>query len=152
MSIISEAGRDPARIQTRYSLEGEIKWIISKKTVQQRFELTGNISKDRWDEQLKTCGETIKSLFPSPTHGNCSCTYMDQQKYSWIIESPTARKPKTATLAPLSTLQVFQTAPSPVTTPHPKREATRGFALGLIFANEISLTTVYLEKIEHHIK
>ena len=66
MSIISEAGRDPARIQPRYSLEGEIKWIISKKTVQQRFELTGNISKDRWDEQLKTCGETKKSLLPSP--------------------------------------------------------------------------------------
>ena len=64
-------------------LEGEIKGIISNKTV----ELTGNISKDRWGEQLKTCGETIKSLFPSLTHRNCSRTHKGQQKYAWITES-----------------------------------------------------------------
>ena len=48
---------------------------------------------------------------------------------AWMTDRPTAPQPKTATLAPLSTWQVFHTAPHPVETPQPKRHIfSRGAA------------------------
>ena len=52
-------------------------------------------------------------------------------------------KPKTATVEPASTLAVFNTAPIPVVTPQPSKQALSSGAALLIFANAISGTTVY---------
>ena len=60
----------------------------------------------------------------------------------------TAPRPNTATVEFVSTLQVFQTAPRPVETPHPKRQAFLRSAALLIFAQEISATTVYSDMVE----
>ena len=66
--------------------------------------------------------------------------------------SPTAPKPNTATDDPSSTLHVFQTAPRPVETPQPKRQALfRGMRL-LIFAALISAITVYSANVLHPMK
>merc|ERR1712048_1113001 len=65
---------------------------------------------------------------------------------------PTAPRPKTATEAPASTLHVFQTAPSPVETPHPKRQALLRGMRGLIFAAGISAITAYSAKVEQPMK
>ena len=43
----------------------------------------------------------------------------------WMTANPTAPSPNTATLALTSTLQVFQTAPKPVDTPHPNKHAVK---------------------------
>lgn len=67
---------------------------------------------------------------------------------AWITANPTAPKPNTATVASFSTLQVFQTAPRPVETPHPKRQTLSKGDDWSILAQEISLTTVYSEKVE----
>jgi hypothetical protein len=61
----------------------------------------------------------------------------------------TAPTPKTATVEFVSTLQVFQTAPRPVETPQPKRQAFLRSALELILAQEISATTVYSLMVLH---
>ncbi|MCY1182253.1 hypothetical protein D9M73_228060 [compost metagenome] len=65
-----------------------------------------------------------------------------------IAAKPIPPKPKTATVAPSSTLAVFSTAPMPVVTPHPSRHTfSRGASFG-IFAKEISGNTVNSEKVE----
>src|SRR5690348_11482867 len=63
----------------------------------------------------------------------------------WMAESPTPPRPKTATVDPFSTLAVTVTAPYPVVTPQPRRQTLSSGADGLIFAMEISGTTVYWE-------
>jgi hypothetical protein len=89
-------------------------------------------------------------------------------KLTWMTAKPTAPKPNTATDDPASTLQVFQTAPRPVLhathkvdtrvhqspnlTPHPNRQILSSGAASLIFAQEISLTTVYSENVEQPMK
>ena len=64
----------------------------------------------------------------------------------------TAPRPKTATVLPRCTRQVFQTAPQPVATPQPMRHIFSSGASGVIFASEISATTVYSENVEHPMK
>merc|ERR1719281_2381035 len=66
---------------------------------------------------------------------------------AWTTERPTAPRPKTATVEPNSTLVVFQTAPSPVATPHAKRHERSGLAIGLILAALISAMTAYSAKV-----
>ena len=66
----------------------------------------------------------------------------------WIQDRPIPPRPKTATVEPASTLAVFKTAPIPVVTPHPNRQALSKGASGLIFARAISGTTVYSENVE----
>merc|ERR1712190_351899 len=66
----------------------------------------------------------------------------------WTTAKPTAPKPKTATDENGSTFALFQTAPSPVAMPQPKRQAFSKSAPGLILAHEISAKTVYSAKVE----
>ena len=66
----------------------------------------------------------------------------------WIALSPTPPMPKTATVAPASTLAVFNTAPMPVVMPHPSRQIFSSGALWLTFATAISGRTVYSLKVE----
>jgi hypothetical protein len=56
--------------------------------------------------------------------------------------SPTPPAPKTATDAPSSTRAVFRTAPTPVITPQPTRQALSSGASGRIFTHAVSGTTV----------
>ena len=65
---------------------------------------------------------------------------------------PTAPRPKTATEDMGSTLAVFQTAPSPVATPQPKRHDRLGSSTGLTLAHEISASTVYSANVEQPMK
>lgn len=62
---------------------------------------------------------------------------------AYTTDNPTAPNPKTTTDLPYPTLQVFQTAPQPVDTPHPKRQTLFKSADLLILAQEISANTVY---------
>ena len=61
----------------------------------------------------------------------------------WITAMPTAPSPKTATVAPASTLAALRTAPMPVGTAQPITEAFESGASLLIFATAISGSTVY---------
>ena len=65
------------------------------------------------------------------------------------IAKPTAPSPNTATVVPSSILHVFQAAPSPVLTPQPNKQIFSSGASSAILAQDISLTTVYSEKVEH---
>jgi hypothetical protein len=71
---------------------------------------------------------------------------------AWMTESPTAPQPKTATLEPISTWQVFHTAPHPVLTPQPRRHIFSRGARGETLAHEIAARTVYSEKVEQPMK
>ncbi len=51
-------------------------------------------------------------------------------------------------MSPGCTLAVFITAPMPVVTPQPSRHTSSSGASLLIFASEISGTTVYSEKVD----
>src|SRR6218665_3800 len=65
-----------------------------------------------------------------------------------ISARPMPPSPNTATVSPGLTLAVFFTAPRPVVTPQPSRHTCSWLAAGLIFASEISLTTVYSLNVE----
>ncbi len=66
----------------------------------------------------------------------------------WITLRPTPPTPKTAAVSPGRTLARFRTAPTPVRTPQPMRQAEEsGTSLG-IFTACTSLTTVISEKTE----
>jgi hypothetical protein len=59
----------------------------------------------------------------------------------WTTESPTPPRPKTTTVSPGRTFAVFTTAPMPVGTPHPSRQArSKGRELSTL-ATEISGST-----------
>lgn len=47
-----------------------------------------------------------------------------------ITANPTAPKPKTAHVEPVSIFAVFRAAPNPVDTPHPKRQILSNSAAG----------------------
>ena len=66
----------------------------------------------------------------------------------WMALKPTPPRPKTATVAPGSTLAVFSTAPMPVVMPQPSRQTFSSGALSLIFATAISGRTVYSLNVE----
>ncbi len=65
----------------------------------------------------------------------------------WITARPMPPRPNTATLSPAFTFAVLCTAPMPVVTPQPSRQTFSCGAAGLIFASEISGTTVYSLKV-----
>ena len=62
-------------------------------------------------------------------------------------DRPMPPRPKTATVEPGVTFAVFSTAPMPVVMPQPKRQTLSRGAFGLIFATEISGSTVYSENV-----
>ena len=63
-------------------------------------------------------------------------------------DKPIPPKPKMATVSPSFTFAVFMTAPIPVVTPQPSKHTSSSGAVGFTFANEISGSTVYSEKVE----
>src|ERR1700683_3246226 len=66
----------------------------------------------------------------------------------WITLRPTPPTPKTAAVSPGFTLARFSTAPTPVSTPQPMRQADdKGMSLGMR-TGCTSLTTVSSEKTE----
>jgi hypothetical protein len=71
---------------------------------------------------------------------------------SLVSALTTAPSPNTATLEPVSTLQVFQTAPKPVLTPHPNKHAFSSGSSFEILAQEISARTVNSAKVLHPMK
>ena len=71
---------------------------------------------------------------------------------AWTTARPTAPRPKTATELPVSTFALFQTAPQPVETPHPKRQIFSSGASIMTFAQEISASTVYSDMVEQPMK
>ena len=66
----------------------------------------------------------------------------------WITARPMAPRPKTATVAPGSTLAVFITAPMPVVTPQPSRQILSSGASLETTASDTSGSTVYSLKVE----
>ncbi len=66
----------------------------------------------------------------------------------WITLSPTAPRPKTATVAPASTRAVWRTAPTPVVMPQPSRQTLSSGACFGTLASAISGSTPYSEKVE----
>jgi hypothetical protein len=60
--------------------------------------------------------------------------------------------PKTATVELTSHLQVFQTAPKPVETPHPKRQTLSKGAFSSILAQLMAASVVYSAIVLHPIK
>jgi hypothetical protein len=66
--------------------------------------------------------------------------------------SPTIPAPKTTQVDPGSTRAVFIAAPSPVESPHAKRQARSRGASGETLASAISGMTVYSAKVEQPMK
>ena len=65
----------------------------------------------------------------------------------WMAASPTPPQPITATVAPAGTCAVLRTAPTPVKTPQPSRQARESGRAGSIFTTLFWLTSMYSAKL-----
>jgi hypothetical protein len=65
-----------------------------------------------------------------------------------MVERPTPPRPTTATVEPGSTLAVFTTAPTPVSTAQPNRAACSSGTSGSILTSELREQVAYSAKAE----